>query len=82
MSLEYSGRGRPPTEEAIKDMKALIKGVEKEPGIPCALLARKLGIKSIRASHLAHRLAEQGLLSIELNGRQILLNLPATGKRK
>jgi DNA-binding Lrp family transcriptional regulator len=65
LSFENYGPGRPPKTETMTRMKKMLAEIEKEPGIPSAKLARKVGIESQECATLAKRLAVRGFILIE-----------------
>lgn len=71
MDLENYGPGRPPHDETLALMKKMIKVIEKEPGIPSAKLARKVGTNSLRCAVLGRRLARRGHIRIEHHNRAL-----------
>lgn len=69
------GPGRPPLPETRLAMQRMLEGIQAEPGIPSAKLARKLGLGSAQCSTLARRMEEWGLLEVENRGQTLHLSL-------
>lgn len=69
------GPGRPPFPETRDVMLRMLEGIQTEPGIPSAKLARELGIDSAQCSTFARRMEEWGLLVIENRDQTLHLHL-------
>ena len=59
--LNIYGPGRPLLPETRKRMEAMLRAIEKEPGIQSARLAKSLGIASIEAANLSRK---RGLIEV------------------
>ena len=62
--LNIYGPGRPLLPETRKRMEAMLRAIEKEPGIQSARLAKSLGIASIEAANLSRKLEKRGLIEV------------------
>lgn len=65
VDLETFGPGRPLLPETQAKMKAMLRLIEKEPGIRSAKLARAIKVSSQECANLSRKLESRGLIRVQ-----------------